>query len=92
MVLEPATRRFLRPEPTSTLIWSRLAEPASPEQLADYIADHFQGVTPAAALQDVRAIIDEMTARASCCPSHEGVVAAAAVASGKCSATGKGAQ
>ena len=62
MVLEPETRRFCALNPTSTLIWSRLAEPASPEQLAEYIADHFQGVTPAAALQDVRTIIDEMAA------------------------------
>jgi Coenzyme PQQ synthesis protein D (PqqD) len=71
MVLEPASRRFCALNPTSTLIWSRLAEPASPEQVAEYIADHFQGVSPAAALQDVRAIIDEMAAAGIVVPSPE---------------------
>ncbi|APV48484.1 hypothetical protein BWI17_01545 [Betaproteobacteria bacterium GR16-43] len=62
MVLEPESRRFCALNPTSTLLWSRLAQPATAEQLAEFMVGHFQGVSQADALKDVRAIIDEMAA------------------------------
>lgn len=61
MVLEPNARKFCALNPTSTLIWARLQEPASPEQLAEHISDHFQGVSKEDALRDVQGIIQEMT-------------------------------
>jgi hypothetical protein len=60
MVLVPEGRKFCALNPTSSLIWNRLQEPASPEQLAEHIVDHFQGVSRADALRDVEAIIAEM--------------------------------
>jgi hypothetical protein len=61
MVLEPKERRFCALNATSSLIWAKLQEPVSAEQLAKHVVANYQGVEEADALQDVRAIIDEMS-------------------------------
>lgn len=61
MVLEPVSRKFCALNFASCVIWARLQEPASPEQLAQHIMDTFQGVSEDEALRDVQAIIKEMT-------------------------------
>jgi hypothetical protein len=43
------------------LIWAKLHEPVSAEQLATHIVEQYQGIEEADALQDVRAIIAEMS-------------------------------
>jgi hypothetical protein len=60
IVLEPESRKFCALNPTSSVVWSRLQEPATAEQLAHHITEHFQGVTESQALQDVNAILKEM--------------------------------
>jgi hypothetical protein len=62
VVLEPKTRKFCALNATSSLIWSRLNEPASEEQLAKHIVNSYQGISEADALRDVRTILEEMTA------------------------------
>ena len=61
MVLEPKERKFCALNATSSLIWAKLHEAVSAEQLAKHIAASYQGIDEADALRDVRAIIDEMT-------------------------------
>jgi hypothetical protein len=61
MVLEPNQRKFCALNATSSLIWAKLHEAVSAEQLAKHIVASYQGVEEADALRDVRAIIDEMT-------------------------------
>ena len=61
MVLEPAARKFCALNYTSLLIWKRLEEPASVEQLVRHIIENFQGVSEEEASRDVAAILREMT-------------------------------
>lgn len=61
MLLEPTARKFCALNFASCVIWARLQEPASPEQLAQHITDTFQGVSKDDALRDVEEIIQEMT-------------------------------
>ena len=61
MVLEPTSNKFCALNSTSTMIWSQLEEPASPEQLAEFVSKSFQGVSASDALPDVQAILEEMT-------------------------------
>jgi hypothetical protein len=61
IVLEPKARKFCALNATSSLIWWRLQEPASPEQLAEHLSESFHGVSKSEALRDVNAIIQEMT-------------------------------
>lgn len=61
MVLEPKARKFCALNATSGLVWAKLHEPASVEQLANHIVENYQGVSEAEALKDVQAIITEMT-------------------------------
>lgn len=61
MVLEPGSRKFCALNETSSLLWARLGEPASTDELAQYIVDHFQGVTLAQARGDVESLVAEMT-------------------------------
>jgi len=61
VVLEPKARKFCALNATSSLIWSRLNEPASEEQLARHLVDNYQGVNESDARRDVRTILDEMT-------------------------------
>lgn len=61
MVLEPKERKFCALNATSGLIWAKLHEAVSAEQLAKHIVANYQGIEEADALRDVRAIIDEMT-------------------------------
>lgn len=61
VVLEPNARKFCALNVTSTFVWSRLKEPASPEQLAKEISEHFQDISETDALRDVQAIIEEMS-------------------------------
>jgi len=60
VVLEPKSRKFCALNQTSNLIWSSLEWPTSAEQLAELLAERFEGVTPSEALRDVQAIIEEM--------------------------------
>lgn len=61
MVLEPKERKFCALNGTSGLIWAKLQEAASAEQLAKHIVASYQGIEEADALRDVQGIIDEMT-------------------------------
>jgi Coenzyme PQQ synthesis protein D (PqqD) len=61
MILEPKERKFCALNPTSSLIWARLAEPASLDQLEKHIYEHFHDVSESQASEDVRAIVQEMT-------------------------------
>jgi len=61
MVLEPKERKFCALNRTSSLIWAKLDEAVSAEQLAKHIVASHQGIEEAEALRDVRAMIDEMT-------------------------------
>ena len=61
MVLEPKERRFCALNATSSLIWAKLSETMSEEQLAKEIVSSYQGIGEADALRDVRAIIAEMS-------------------------------
>lgn len=60
MILEPQNRKFCALNRTSTLLWAELREPASAEELAERIVDHFQGVTHSQALHDVETILTQM--------------------------------
>ena len=62
MVLEPKSRKFCALNATSSLIWEKLSEPTTAEQLAEHLVEHFQGVDGSDAIQDVRATVEEMTA------------------------------
>jgi hypothetical protein len=55
MVLEPKERKFCALNATSSLIWAKLQEAVSAEQLAKHIAASYQGIDEADALRDVRA-------------------------------------
>jgi hypothetical protein len=68
VVLEPKDRKFCALNATSSLIWARLKEPASLEQLAKHIVDNFQGVKEQEALKDAAAIVEEMTSLAIVIP------------------------
>ena len=61
MVLEPKERRFCALNATSSLIWAKLNEAVSEEQLATHIVSNYQGIGEADALRDVREIIAEMS-------------------------------
>jgi len=61
MVLEPKERKFCALNATSSLIWAKLDEAVSAEQLAKHVVASYQGIEEADALRDVRAMIDEMT-------------------------------
>lgn len=60
VVLEPSSRKFCALNATSSVIWARLKEPATVEQLAKHILDIYQGVDERDARQDVEAILQEM--------------------------------
>jgi len=61
MLLEPKSRKFCALNATSSWIWTHLQEPTSAKQLAKKIVDYCQGVTEPDALNDVHAIIEELT-------------------------------
>jgi hypothetical protein len=61
MVLEPKERKFCALNATSSLIWAKLQEAVSAEELAKEIVASYHGIEEAEALRDVRAIVDEMT-------------------------------
>jgi hypothetical protein len=58
MVLEPKERKFCALNATSSLIWAKLHEAVSAEQLAKHIVASIKGLKKRDALRDVRAIID----------------------------------
>ena len=62
VVLEPKERKFCALNATSALLWKKLQQPASVEQLANHIVDSYQNVTKSDALRDAQGIIDEMAA------------------------------
>jgi len=62
VILEPGTRKFCALNATSGVIWTRMKEPASLDQLADHLVSNFQGITLDAARKDVEEIVGEMTA------------------------------
>jgi len=64
VVLEPKERKFCALNATSSLIWERLKEPASIDQLAKHIVDSYQGINEADARKDTEAILAEMTSLA----------------------------
>jgi len=68
VVLEPNGRKFCALNATSTLIWTRLKEPASVEQLAQHIVDNYQGINEPDARRDAEVILQEMTALAIVIP------------------------
>jgi len=61
MVLEPAARKFCALNYASLLLWKRLEEPASREQLVRHLSDSFQDVNEDEVSRDVDAILEEMT-------------------------------
>lgn len=61
VILEPDARKFCALNATSRVIWTRMREPASLDQLADEIVTTFQGVTLEAARKDVEEIVGQMT-------------------------------
>lgn len=62
VVLEPGARKFCALNATSSLIWARLQEPASVEQLAKDIVDNYEDISEPEAFRDVESIIQDMTA------------------------------
>ena len=62
VVLEPHSRKFFALNGSARVVWERLKEPASVDQVADHLLSVFEGVTADSARQDVAAIVGEMAA------------------------------
>ncbi len=60
VILEPGARKFCALNATSRVIWTRMKEPASLDQLTDHVVSNFQGVTAEMARKDVEEIVGEM--------------------------------
>ena len=60
VVLEPKERKFCALNATSALVWKKLQQPASVEQIANHIVESYHDVTQADALRDAQGIVDEM--------------------------------
>lgn len=60
ILLDPATSKFFMLNRTSAFIWERLSAPSTADSLAGEICKSFENVTPADALKDVRATLEEM--------------------------------
>jgi hypothetical protein len=63
ILLDPETNEFSVLNQTATAIWSRVAQPATPEEIATEIVAQFAEVTAADARSDVEATLRQMVER-----------------------------
>ena len=59
ILLNPANKQFCVLNETSTLLWNRLAEPCSVDDLAAEVCESFDGVDLETATADVRRVLEE---------------------------------
>lgn len=60
ILFDPATSKFFMLNRTSSFIWERLTTPMTAKSLADELCKSFDQVQAADALNDVRAVLDQM--------------------------------
>ena len=60
ILFHASSKKFCVLNRTSSLIWSRLKEPATAEDIARDVADSFRGVTSTEAVRDVNSMIGKM--------------------------------
>ena len=68
LLFDPATNRFCLLNGTAAFVWDRLEQPATVEQLAAQVSQHFEGPEPARIEQDVRAALQRFTELALVAP------------------------
>ena len=60
ILFHASSKKFCVLNRTSSLIWSRLTEPVTAEDLARDVANSFRGVTLIEAVRDVNSMIEKM--------------------------------
>jgi PqqD family protein of HPr-rel-A system len=68
LLFDPATNRFCLLNGTAAFVWDRLQEPATAEQLAAQVSEHFEAPESARVEQDVRAALQRFTELALVAP------------------------
>ncbi|MEO8635453.1 MAG: HPr-rel-A system PqqD family peptide chaperone [Gemmatimonadales bacterium] len=68
LLFDPSTNRFCLLNGTAALVWDRLAQPATVEQLAAELCLRFDVPEPARVEQDVRAALERFTELALIAP------------------------
>ena len=63
ILLDPETNEFSVLNQTASAVWTRVAQPATSEEIATEIAAQFAEVTAAAARSDVEAALRQMVER-----------------------------
>jgi hypothetical protein len=60
VLFQPKTNQFCLLNVTATFIWNHLERPHSSSELAQILCDHFDGVSPPEAIQDVEQIVNKL--------------------------------
>jgi hypothetical protein len=60
LLFDPGTNKFCLLNETAALVWERLGEPMTAEQLADAVCDAFDGVERSLAESDVRDLLRQL--------------------------------
>ncbi len=60
ILLDPDTNQFCILNQTASAIWSRVAQPATTEEIAAELSAQFAGITEATALDDVEETLRQM--------------------------------
>jgi hypothetical protein len=61
ILYNPDNKQFVKLNATTALIWDRLGDGASMDDIATFLCDHFAGVSPEQAIEDARGALDEMS-------------------------------
>ena len=61
LLFDPVTNRFCLLNATAAMVWERLEQPATVEELAAALCLHFDAPEPAQVKQDVHAALERLT-------------------------------
>ena len=70
LLFDPSTNRFCLLNATAALVWDRLQQPLTAQQLAAEVSRHFDGPEPAQVEQDVLAALQRFTELALVAPEN----------------------